>query len=148
LRGPHERSFNPAKKSCAFAKRGEAGIFQIIHVVRVLEKSRNANKPHKQIMTKLPKILLAVSLTALATGFVVTFGPVQAPLLLTAAMPLGAVCLGLFLVTFALQKEVAGFDEEQRVRLALAQRNRVPPSPRDPARNARGDSALVTASAH
>ena len=37
-------------------------------------------------------------------------------------MPVGAVCLGLFLVTILLQQEVARFDEEERARLELAER--------------------------
>jgi|SRR6185369_15003621 len=73
-------------------------------------------------MARIPKILLAVSLTAFAVGIVVTLGILNIPLGWTAAMPLGAVCLGLFLVTFLLRKEVARFDEEERARLALADR--------------------------
>ena len=71
-------------------------------------------------MTRIPKVLLAVSLIAFALGSVAAFGDPGIPVGWTVAMPLGAVCLGLFLVTFLLQKEVALFDEEERARLDLA----------------------------
>ena len=73
-------------------------------------------------MTRLPKVLLAVSLIAFVLGSVVTFGTYQFPLGWTVAMPVGAVCLGLFLLTFLLQKETARFDQEERARLAVADR--------------------------
>jgi hypothetical protein len=73
-------------------------------------------------MTRIPRVLLAVSLAALAVGSVAVFGNPEIPVGWTAAMPLGAVCLGLFLVTLLLQQEVARFDEEERARLELAGR--------------------------
>ena len=71
-------------------------------------------------MTRIPKVMLAVSLVAFAAGSVVTFGNAEVPPEWTVAMPVGAIFLGLFLVIFALQKEVALFDEEERTRLKLA----------------------------
>jgi hypothetical protein len=71
-------------------------------------------------MTRIPKVLLAVALTAFAIGSVVAFGSPEIPLGWTVAWPLGAVCFGLFLVTFLLQQEVARFDEEERARLEVA----------------------------
>src|SRR5262245_3337100 len=71
-------------------------------------------------MTRLPKVLLAVSLIAFAIASVTAFGNLEVPVGWTAMMPLGAVCFGLFLVTFLLQQEVARFDEEERARLELA----------------------------
>jgi len=68
-------------------------------------------------------MLLAVSLTAFAVGSVAVSGNPEIPVGWTAAMPLGAVCLGLFLVTFLLQQEVERFDEEERARLELAGRH-------------------------
>ena len=73
-------------------------------------------------MTRIPKALLAVSLTAFAVGSVVTFGSSEIPVGWTVAMPVGAIFFGLFLLTFMLQKEVARFDEEERTRLELAER--------------------------
>jgi hypothetical protein len=74
-------------------------------------------------MTRIPKAFLAVSLTAFVLGSVVTFGSPEIAVGCTVAMPLGAVFLGLFLVTFMLQKEVAQFDENERARLKLAERH-------------------------
>ena len=73
-------------------------------------------------MTRIPKVLLAVSLTAFAVGGVVAFGNPEIPVGWTVAMPVGAIFFGLFLVTFLLQQEVARFDEEERARLELAER--------------------------
>ncbi len=90
-------------------------------------------------MTRVPKVLLTVSLTAFAVAGVVTFGSFQIPLGWTVAMPLGAVCLGLFLVTFLLQGETARFDEEECARLRLADL--------DAARSAKADVVDVPATA-
>jgi len=68
-------------------------------------------------------MLLTVSCAAFAAGSVAAFGNPEIPVGWTVLIPLGAVCFGLFLVTFLLQKEVASFDEEERVRLALADRD-------------------------
>jgi hypothetical protein len=73
-------------------------------------------------MTRIPKVLLAVSLTAFAVGSVVDFDDPGIPVGWTVAMPLGAVCFGLFLVTLLLQREVALFDAEERARLELGER--------------------------
>ena len=74
-------------------------------------------------MTRIPKVLLAVSLAAFAIGSVAAFGNPEIPAGWSVMIPLGAVCFGLFLVTFLLQTEVARFDEEERSRLALADRD-------------------------
>lgn len=79
-------------------------------------------------MTRIPKALLAVSLTAFVVGSVVTFGSPEIPAGWTVAMPVGAIFFGLFLVAFMLQKEVAKFDEEERARLKLAERLPVRPA--------------------
>jgi hypothetical protein len=76
----------------------------------------------KLTMTRIPKMLLAVSLTAFAVGSVAVFGNFEIPVGWTVALPFGAVCFGLFLVTFLLQQEVARFDEEECTRLELAGR--------------------------
>ena len=75
----------------------------------------------KSNMTRIPKVLLAVSLAAFAVGIVAAFGNPGIPVGWTVMIPLGAVCCGLFLVTFLLQKEVSRFDEEELARLALAE---------------------------
>ena len=82
-------------------------------------------------MTRIPKVLLAVSLTAFAAGSVVVFGIPEIPAGWTVAMPLGAVSFGLFLVTLMLQREVALFDEEERARLELAGHHTARPADAD-----------------
>ena len=82
----------------------------------------------KLTMTRIPKVLLAVALAAFAVGSVAAFGNPKIPVGWTVAMPVGAVCLGLFLVTLLLQQEVARFDEEERARLELADRHAAGPS--------------------
>ena len=79
-------------------------------------------------MTRIPRALLAVSLTAFAVGSVVTFGSSEIPVGWTVAVPVGAIFFGLFLVAFMLQKEVARFDEEERARLELAERRTARPA--------------------
>ena len=79
-------------------------------------------------MTKIPKVLLAVSLAAFAVGGLAVSGNPEFPVGWAVTMPLGAVCLGLFLVTFLLQSEVARFDEEERARLELAERHAAGPA--------------------
>ncbi len=86
----------------------------------------------KLSMTKIPQVLLAVSLTAFAVGSVAVLGNPGIPVGWTVAMPLGAVCLGLFLVTFLLQREAALFDEEERARLELADRYATKPAKASP----------------
>lgn len=65
-------------------------------------------------MTILPKTLLTVAVTGLTLGSVIaSYGDNANPLALAAVLPLGAVAFGLFLIVFALEKEVAVFDREQ-----------------------------------
>ena len=73
-------------------------------------------------MKKLPKLLLAISLTGFAVGFFVTLSGFQFAPGWTVALPTGAIFFGLFLIVFMLQNEMAKFDEEQRANLAMAER--------------------------
>ncbi|HXT40923.1 MAG TPA: hypothetical protein VN887_12995 [Candidatus Angelobacter sp.] len=93
-------------------------------------------------MTRIPKVMLAVSLAAFAVGSVVTFGYAEVPPGWTVAMPVGAVFLGLFLVTLTLQNEAARFDEEERARLTVTGRHVAKKSANVSA------TAVTTASAH
>ena len=63
-------------------------------------------------MTKTTKILLTISLTAFALGFTNVAGGIGAPV--------GAIFFGLFLIFRILEKEMALFDKEQELRIALA----------------------------
>jgi len=80
-------------------------------------------------MTKVSKILLAVSVTGFAAGGVVDFGGFSVIPQLTVALPLGAVFFGLFMIAFMMQKEMAKFDEEQSEKLQLDQRDTAAPAP-------------------
>ena len=73
-------------------------------------------------MTKLPKFFLTVSVTAFAVGFATVSSNNIAPAW-AVAMPIGAIFMGWFLIAFMLQKEVAQFDEETRLRFELMQRH-------------------------
>ena|SRR5437764_15069949 len=73
-------------------------------------------------MTKLPKFFLTISLTAFAVGFATASSSHIAPAW-AVAMPIGAMCLGWFLIAFTLQNEVARFDEETRVHSELVKRH-------------------------
>ena len=65
-------------------------------------------------MTKMSKMLLTVSLISFAVGFT--------DILWGVGRPFGAIFLGLFMVSKLLEKEMALFDQEQRVCLTAAQR--------------------------
>ncbi|HEV2330334.1 MAG TPA: hypothetical protein VGY56_16250 [Verrucomicrobiae bacterium] len=80
-------------------------------------------------MTALSKTLLAVAITGLTSGIIVAcYGENVSPLALTLMLPLGAVAFGLFLIVFALQKEVAVYDQEQAMKGPAPQCNTaVPP---------------------
>ena len=66
-------------------------------------------------MTKTTKILLAVSLISFAMSLTgVLWG---------LFLPVGAIFFGLFMVFNVLAKEMAVFDEEQRLRFAQAEKN-------------------------
>jgi hypothetical protein len=69
-------------------------------------------------MTKQAKILLGVSLAAFAVS--------ATGILWGLFLPVGAVFLGLFLISNLLGRELAQFDEEQRLRLERAERSGLP----------------------
>jgi hypothetical protein len=64
-------------------------------------------------MTKLSKILLAVSLAGFAAGGIIDFGGFKVIPAVTVALPLGAVFFGLALISYMMEKEMAKFDEEE-----------------------------------
>jgi hypothetical protein len=83
----------------------------------------------ERIMTTLTKTLLAVSVTGFVAGGVIDFGGFNLNPLWTVVLPLGAVCFGLSLISFMLEKEMAGFDGEEAKKLQWIQRNTAPPAP-------------------
>ena len=64
-------------------------------------------------MTTLSKTLLAVTITGLVAGSIIDFGGFNLNPAWAAALPFGAVFYGLFLISFMLEKEVAGFDVDE-----------------------------------
>ena len=70
-------------------------------------------------MTTLSKTLLAASVAGFAAGGIIDFGGFTVISELTAVLPLGAVFSGLFMISFMMEKEMAGFDEEEAGKLQL-----------------------------
>ena len=85
-------------------------------------------------MTTKTKIVLGVSLTAFSLSLTEALWGIF--------MPVGAIFLGLFMNFFMLEKEAALFDEEQCLRVSLAEKN---DSKIKPPQGARGNISLSTA---
>jgi hypothetical protein len=73
-------------------------------------------------MAKTTKTLLIVSLLALGVGLAFITGLVNVENQVTCyiALPLGAVFLGLFLISMMLEKETAHFDKDQATLFSAA----------------------------
>ncbi|MBE0543807.1 MAG: hypothetical protein IH623_20880 [Verrucomicrobia bacterium] len=71
-------------------------------------------------MSKLTKLCLVTAVACLVLGVLITFGVLKpgehAGWYIV--LPLGAIFLGLGLITHMLEREVGRFDQEQRTRLA------------------------------
>ena len=101
-------------------------------------------------MCKTTKILLTLAVAGLVSGlaFVTGLVKVEGAAWLYVALPAGAICFGLFLISKLLEKESALFDEEQRLLLAAARSaagNRAPiaaPQKRCGSEGARTDSLV------
>jgi hypothetical protein len=71
-------------------------------------------------MTKLTKTLALASVAGFVAGGIIDFGGFNvASSALLLALPLGAVFLGLALIAFMLEKEMAEFDAEEASKLQL-----------------------------
>jgi hypothetical protein len=70
-------------------------------------------------MRALPKLLFAMALPIFILGMIVSFSPARwfAPEW-TVALPLGVILLGMCMIAWRLQDEVARFDEEQQLKNA------------------------------
>jgi hypothetical protein len=71
-------------------------------------------------MTKLTKTLLGLAVTGIGSGLLFVTGAitVQENVFWYVTLPAGAIFFGLFLISLALQKATAQFDEDARVALA------------------------------
>ena len=78
-------------------------------------------------MTKATKIFFWISALGFAVGAFVDFGPVTVNPMWTVALPVGAIFLGVALISLVMEREMAAFDEEQAARLAHARRYAVGP---------------------
>jgi hypothetical protein len=76
-------------------------------------------------MKTLSKTLLVVSATGFTAGSIIDFGGFSVNPSVTVALPLGAVFLGLFMISFMMEKEMAGFDAEEAGKLQLIERGLV-----------------------
>jgi uncharacterized membrane protein HdeD (DUF308 family) len=83
-------------------------------------------------MTRVTKVLLVAGVVCLVLGLLVSVDVIdsKAHPTLTVALPVGAICLGVFFISFIFEKDAARFDEEQRARLnqgKAAQRSEAAP---------------------
>jgi hypothetical protein len=69
-------------------------------------------------MTRMTKVLLVAGVVCLGLGLLVSVDVIdsKARPMLTVALPVGAICLGLFFISYIFEDEAARFDEEQRAR--------------------------------
>ena len=67
----------------------------------------------------MSKVLMVAGLFCLGLGLLVSTDVIdsKAHLLLTVALPAGAILLGLFFISYIFEDEAARFDAEQRARL-------------------------------
>ena len=72
-------------------------------------------------MTILSKICLAVSAAGFTAGGIIDFGGFNVIPAATAALPLGAVFFGMFMIALMMEKEMAKFDEETAGKLQLVE---------------------------
>jgi hypothetical protein len=80
-------------------------------------------KKRKNDMTTATKTFLAVSVTGFAVGGIVDFCLAKVDPMWTVALPVGAIFLGLFLISLVLEKEVALYDAEQAGKTRLARKS-------------------------
>jgi hypothetical protein len=107
--------FNPAKNDALLARSGK----QVAMFSSIFHTSKRRIYLQK-FMTRLSKILLAVSVAGFVAGGIIDFGGFNLGPSWAVVLPLGAIAFGLFLIVFMLEKEMAGFDEEEAKKLRLA----------------------------
>jgi hypothetical protein len=74
-------------------------------------------------MKLLPKLLLTLAVPSLVMGAIVTFNDIEFAPTRTVALPVGAICVGLFAISWLMQNEVARFDEEERQKIESEKRH-------------------------
>jgi len=84
-------------------------------------------------MTTATKTFLGISAAGFIVGAIVDFGGFTVNPMWTVALPVGAIFLGVFLISLIMEKEVARYDDELAKKIALARQNTTPatePAPR------------------
>ena len=71
-------------------------------------------------MNRLPKWLLTLSVPTFITGMAVSISRAALAPAWTVALPAGVILFGLFMISWLLQDEVAGFDAEERRKIGPA----------------------------
>jgi hypothetical protein len=72
------------------------------------------------------KALLTLAVTGLIVGIIVALRHAEPAPAWTLALPVGVVCLGLFLLSLVWQKEMAKFEEEERLKFDSVRRRQLP----------------------
>jgi hypothetical protein len=78
----------------------------------------------RRSMGTVQKLLLALAVMGLVIGIPVTFSHTAPAPALALALPLGVVFWGLFLMSKVWRKEMASFDEDERLRMEAVRRHR------------------------
>jgi len=78
-------------------------------------------------MNRLSKSFLVACLTALAVGLYVSFARTPLPSVLTVALPIGAICYGLFLISFVFHGEFAREDQKEQGEIPFSAQQKGPP---------------------
>src|SRR5688572_23158644 len=91
-------------------------------------------------MTRLTKFCVVTALAGLVVGLPVSFGVIDVGnhAAWYVALPLGVIFAGLALICYALEREVARFDEEHNLRSGAGR----PPNPEHAAPEPHGDCQL------
>jgi len=79
-------------------------------------------------MDAVQKLLLTLAAVCMVIGIPVTFSHAEAAPFWALALPMGAVFLGMFLISLLWQREMAKFDEEERSKTESASRRSSPVS--------------------
>jgi hypothetical protein len=83
----------------------------------------------RTIMTTMSKTLLSVTVTGLVAGSIIDFGRLNLNPSWEVVLPFGAIAYGLFMISFMLEKEAAGFDEDEEKELQLIKDSYSAPAP-------------------
>jgi GMP synthase-like glutamine amidotransferase len=78
-------------------------------------------------MNRLSRSFLVACLTALAVGLYVSFARTPLPSVLTVALPIGAICYGLFLISFVFDREFEHAERKEHGEIPSSAQQKGPP---------------------